>query len=102
MHKLIKPYNMSDETRMAFVEEAEAQGCHIRTAPMNPLILHGTKRRAYLFYIAWPEHPRTMRHIRTLWPKRLPESWKENGIPGRAIARPIPHPQRLLDILNRR
>lgn len=100
MHKLIRTERMSDEQRMRFVEEAEVQGCRLRLAPAENIVhLHGTRRRAYLFYVAWVPEPRTTRQTGTLWPRPLPESWKENGIPIRAIARPIRYPQRLLDTL---
>lgn len=100
MHKLIRTGQMSDKQRMRFVEEAEAQGCRLRLAPAeNIVILHGTRRRAYLFYVVWMPEPRTTQQTGTLWPIPLPESWMRNGPPTRAVARPIRYPQRLLDIL---
>lgn len=100
MHKLIRTDNMSGEQRMRFVEEAEAQGCRLRLAPAeNIVIIHGSRRRAYLFYVVWDPEPRTIRQTRTLWPIPLPESWKSFGVPTRVVARPIRYPQRLINAL---
>lgn len=100
MHKLIRTEQLTDEQRWRFVEEAEVQGCRLRLSPAeNVVIVHGSKKRAYLFYVAWNPEPRSIRQTRTLWPIPLPESWKTNGIPTRVVARPIRYPQRLLDAL---
>lgn len=100
MRRVIRPHEMSHEQRMAFVDEAERQGCNIRFAPLEQVaILHGSRRRAILLYGEWVPGLKSVRQSRTLWPKRLPESWHENGVPRRTIARPIPHPERLIDAL---
>ena len=100
MHKQIRTEQLTEEQRRRFVEEAEAQGCRLRLAPAeNFVIIHGSKRRAYLFYVVWDPEPRTIRQTGTLWPTPLPESWKSFGIPTRVVGRPIRYPQRLLDAL---
>lgn len=102
MRKIIRPYEMSHEQCMAFVDEAERQGCNIRFAPLEQVaLLHGSRRRAILFYVEWVPGLRNIRQSRTLWPKRLPESWYDGGIPSRVVARPIPHPERLMNILRK-
>ena len=100
MHKQIRTEQLTDEQRLRFVEEAEAQGCRLRLAPAeNFVVIHGSRRRAYLAYLVWNPEPRTIRQTGTIWPTPLPEQWKQNGIPTRVVIRPIRYPQRLLDAL---
>lgn len=101
MRKFIRTERLTHEQIMAFCDEAERQGCRIRMSPAddNPITIHGTRRRAYLTWDAWRPEPRNSRQTGTLWPKPLPVSWIENGIPRRTITRPIRYPQRLIDAL---
>lgn len=101
MRKFIRPEHLTHEQIMAFCDEAERQGCRLRTAPAdnNPVTVHGTQRRAYLTWEAWNPEPRNSRQTGTLWPKPFPVAWLENGIPRRTVTRPIRYPQRLIDAL---
>lgn len=102
MRKIIRPDKMPDEQRMAFVEEVERQGCHVRCAPLHQVaVLHGSRRRAVLTYEAWTPQIRKAGQVDTLWPRPFPPSWFENGLPTQTITRPVPHPERLLAILTK-
>lgn len=95
--------NYTTDDRMAIIDEAEQQGARLRLAPASEpppeLIISTSGKTGSLVYYRWHPEPRTIAQTKTLWPRRLPRSWIEHGIPTKRVERPLPHPARLRDLI---
>lgn len=76
--------------------ELKAQGV---TSLLPPQTMELDLETGILTYEVFDPDIRTLRQSGTLWPKRLPASWRRDGVPRRTRRRPLPHPWRLVDLV---